>query len=337
MQIDRQELLNVLTKVQPATAKNKSIEQSDYFIFQNKMIQTYNDEISIYHPIDLDINGAIEASTFKDIISKLKTKEVNIETNEKELIISKGKKMKIGLPLKKEITSPFYDVESIENWKDLPTNFLDGIKFGSFCIADQNAGMAVLQCMYIDNDTIKASDGARLITYKLTSEMTSFLITGTAAKQLVKYPIEKYHITDEWLFFKTNEGVVFGCRVFFEAYPDIASILDMTGSNLTFPNSIIPILNKAEITAEDDENKKGKVVLVEFNEKQITVKSKSSKGWFKEFIDTEMDQGSFSFSINANYLKEILGNLTNCIIDDDASKIKFVGENWNHIVMLIKE
>ena len=62
MKINREELLNQLESVLPGLSTREIIEQSSCFVFMNKEVITYNDEISCSHKSRLDIEGAIVAT-----------------------------------------------------------------------------------------------------------------------------------------------------------------------------------------------------------------------------------------------------------------------------------
>ena len=84
MKLNTKDFQEALKIVKPGLARNENIEQSTSFAFKDGHIITYNDNISISHPIDdLDVTGAVIGSTLYDYVMKLKREEM-------ELKITKG-------------------------------------------------------------------------------------------------------------------------------------------------------------------------------------------------------------------------------------------------------
>ena len=73
MKINKAELQTALEKVKPGLASRELIEQSTSFAFMGDRVVTYNDEISISHPVaGVDINGAVKAQALYDFVSEVK-------------------------------------------------------------------------------------------------------------------------------------------------------------------------------------------------------------------------------------------------------------------------
>ena len=78
MKITKDELINTLKAVRPGLAAKEIIEQSTNFIFKDNTVATYNDEIMITHPTDLDLEGAVQASHFFTLLNKVKDEEIDL-------------------------------------------------------------------------------------------------------------------------------------------------------------------------------------------------------------------------------------------------------------------
>jgi len=106
LKINKSNLQKALEIVKPGLASKELIEQATSFAFINGCVITYNDEISISHPVDgLELEGAIQAEKLYSILTKLKTDEIEVTINDKEIILQSGKS-KIGLTLQSEIKLP---------------------------------------------------------------------------------------------------------------------------------------------------------------------------------------------------------------------------------------
>ena len=75
--MQKQELITALEKVKPGLASKDLIEQSTSFAFINGKVITYNDEISISHPVkDLKIEGAVQAESYINFYQKPRQKRL---------------------------------------------------------------------------------------------------------------------------------------------------------------------------------------------------------------------------------------------------------------------
>ena len=87
----KQDLLTALETVKPGLASKEMIEQSTSFAFMNDRVVTYNDEISLSHPVkDLEIEGAIQAEQLYKLLNKLKKDEIEVEIKGNELLLKSG-------------------------------------------------------------------------------------------------------------------------------------------------------------------------------------------------------------------------------------------------------
>jgi len=128
MQIKRTELKEALEIVKPGLASKEIIEQSTSFAFMGDKVVTYNDKISMSHPVKgLDITGAVKADEMYQLLSKLKADEMSLEVQDNEIIIKAGKST-AGLMLAGEITLPLDQIDEIDKMLPIPDGFLEGIR-----------------------------------------------------------------------------------------------------------------------------------------------------------------------------------------------------------------
>ena len=73
----RIDLLKALEIVKPGLASKEIIQQTTSFAFIEGRVVTFNDEISISHPVpDLDIQGAVQADELYKFLKKTKADEI---------------------------------------------------------------------------------------------------------------------------------------------------------------------------------------------------------------------------------------------------------------------
>jgi len=339
MQIDRKKLIETLKAVKPGLASKEIIEQSTSFIFRNKRVSTYNDEIMITHPVDLDLEGAIQGAQFYELLNKCKDEEVSLQVKDTQLSI-KGKKFKAGIRLDAEINLPIDEIPMPKksNWIDLPEGFAKAIKYCLFS-ASTDMSTPALTCIHILPPLIESTDGLRLTQYKLEGradkDTPSILLPVRAAVELINYPIEQYSTTAGWVHFKCATGAIFSCRTMEGKFPSLKRVVVMSGETVTFPKDMIEILERAEVLSETEITKE-RSITVELGDNAVTVKSESKAGWYEEEFRARYAGPEVAFNINAPFLKEILQYLRKAEIDEGGTKIKFTGDSFVHVIALMR-
>jgi DNA polymerase III sliding clamp (beta) subunit (PCNA family) len=338
MQINRQELLTALEKVKPGLANKEMIEQSTSFAFMDEKIVTYNDEISISHPVkNLNITGAVKAEELYKLLGKLKKDEIEVEITDNEILLTSGK-AKAGLTLQQEITLPLDEIE-IGAWKKLPDpeEFKKALSFVLFSVS-KDMSRPVLTCIHIDEaGYVEACDNQRLARYQIKKLPINIpLIPAFSINELLKYDFTHVCLSKVkgWAHFKTKEGTIFSCRTLAESYgdfPDVSHLLEIEGKEITFPKTINEILDRAIIFAKQDfamdEN-----ITINIKNKKIQIRAEGPSGWFEEQANIRYSNAPISFAINPNFFKDIINQSSSCIVGEKC--LKFIGGNWEHVVMV---
>jgi len=335
MKINRQELVNALEVVRPGLASKEMIEQSTSFAFINERIVTYNDEISISHPVkNLNITGAIKAEELYKLLGKLTGEELEIEITETEVLIQ-SEKAKAGFSLQKEITLPLMNIEELSAWKEFPDNLSTAMLFCLFsCSKDMSH--PVLTCIHLQKDGIVEScDNYRATRYEMgiTLPLDNVLIPGRTVEQLLKYEVKKVAESPGWLHFKTEDETIFSCRIIEGKYITLSPIFQGQGEKITFPEKIKDILEKASVFSKR-ELLLNETVSISLDDKKAYIRAEGESGWFEEEINARYSGEPITFHANPAFLQEICEKLQTCHLAE--GKIKFIGENWEHVVALQK-
>jgi DNA polymerase III sliding clamp (beta) subunit (PCNA family) len=336
MKINKKELLGALEKVKPGLSQKELIEQATSFAFMGEKVVTYNDEISISHPIKgLDIKGAIKAQSLYEFLNRVKEEEIDLECEENQIVI-KSKRAKAGLKLEQEIQLPVSEIGEFGEWEKLPENFKEAMKFCYPCCT-HDMSYPVLTCVYVSEDTVQASDSYQIVNYKLKEEMPckDFLIPANSVRELIKYDIEEIAEGLGWMHFKIKGGTVFSSRVIEAEFPDTKPHLKIEGEEFVFPKKIDEILSKALVFSKDSNSEDFPVVTVEIKNNYVKISSDNDYGWFEEKSKIEYAGNPIKFSIGIEFLINLFSKLQNCIIGTNT--IKFGGEDWVHIVAMINE
>jgi DNA polymerase III sliding clamp (beta) subunit (PCNA family) len=326
MKINRKELLEVLTKIKPALADEKSaIEQGRYFIFDKNIIYTFNDEIAITQNFKSDISGAIEAKKFYELLQKIKSDEIDITVKDDKEVIIKNGKTKAGIKFDPEINIFPLDTKDLE-FNRLPRKFIDGIKFSVFS-ASKDIAKFPLNCLSINGKSIVSCDNFRLTNYNLDREIKeSFLIDAVSAVHLTNHDIIKYCVTDEWLHFRDKDNITISCRQVNGDFPDVSHLLDVEGDIIEFPEGLSESIMRAKIMQDE-------MISIEIYEGKLTCKAKGESGWIEESSDIDYKGEGISFDVSPDFLKEVLALTRTGIVSENS--LLFEDENFKHVLALL--
>ncbi len=333
--INRAKLVEALEKVKPGLATKEMIEQSTSFVFMNGMVITYNDEISVAHPVEVlkDIEGAVKAEELYDLLTKMNDEEVEIDIVDNEFRIT-TENVKAGIILEEEIKLPVIENTQIEKWDPLPENFLTALKFVMFSCS-QDMSKPVLTCVNVTPSYVEASDGFRVTRQNLKTPLPTrtFLLPESSAQHVIRYDVKNIAVEDEWVHFQTRDGTILSCRVFNDNYPDIDAmgILEVEGTELHLPNNLNEVIERVAVFAKKQELT-GAEVSVRIADKKFRVRGQSEYGWVEEECRINYKKQPIQFSTNPDLLKDIVRLTQKCTIG--AGKMKFLGDGWVHVLAL---
>ncbi len=334
--ISKAKLVQALEKTRPGLANKEMIEQSTSFVFSNGKIITYNDEISIAHPLEelKNIEGVVKAEELYKLLTKMTDDELKISVVNNEFRIT-AKNVKAGLVIEQEIKLPLLKNIQLEKWQPLPENFLDALKLVMFsCSRDMSK--PVLTCLNITPNYVEASDGFRVTRRNLKGKIQTigaFLIPESSVKQVISYDVESIFVDEEWVHFKTKDNTTLSCRVFHDNYPNIdaTGILEVDGIELHFPSNLDKVIERVGVFA----NKQDLVdseVYIEIADKKFKVRGQNEYGWVEEECRINYNKNPIKFSTNPNFLKDIIPLTRKCTVG--LEKMKFVGDDWVHVLVL---
>lgn len=332
MKIKKEELRKALEIVKPGLANKEIIEQSTSFAFMDGRVVTYNDEISISHPVEgLEIMGAIPAQELYQLLGKTKKEDLEVQITDSEIRISSGRE-KAGFTLTQEIRLPLESMKIPDKWKKIPANLLEAIKFCAFCCS-RDMSRPVLTCVHVRKDgAIEASDGFRLTQYQMEKlPIKTFLLPATSSQHLQSLDVNEIAEGDGWVHFRTASGTIFSCRILADNYPDTSMLLEVTGQKIKLPKNLGDILDRASIFAKGEFflDTKAEITL---GKNRMSVRTAGTTSWFEAETNVRYDGDSLSFTINPQFLKEVCEKELSCIVGEN--RILFEGENWKHVIAL---
>ena len=334
MKLNKTELQKALEIVKPGLANKEMIEHSTSFAFMDGKVVTYNDEISLSHPVEgLEISGAVPAEELYKLLSKLKKDEVEITVEGNQILLKASSRSQAGLTLQQDIKLPLEEIGDVGKWKPLPEDFTKHVNFAiSSCSRDMSR--PVLICVHITKEGIvESSDGFRITRCELGEGMPikTFLLPATSAAQLSKLKPTKIAEGEGWIHFKTEEDTIMSCRIFEDDYPDASPFLEVEGVEITFPKTIVEVLDRVSVFSKRDYFLDEHITLT-LEDNRLKISAKSLTGWSKEELNIKYSDESISFDITPYLLMDILQETLTCIICED--RLKFEGAGWVYITVL---
>ncbi len=341
MKINRKELLEQLESVLPGLSAREIIEQSSCFIFKDKRVTTYNDEIACSQKSLLKIEGAVQAMPLISILRKLQEEELEIDINDKGTqLLVKGKHRRAGIQMEQDIILPIDAVDKPKKWKGLPADFADAIAFVQPC-AGSNESQFTLTCIHICPKWIEACDNHQVARYKIKTDIVNpTLIRKESLKYIVSLDMVIFSETKNWIHFKNSTGLIFSCRHFLvddsddekEGYPskDITKVLKTSGEPLILPKGLKESVEKAEIFSS--ENVEGSNVIVNLKPGKFKITGKGVLGWFTEIKKSKYNGKPLQFTIPTKLLLELVQQYSRCEVS--SSNLKITRENFVYVTAL---
>ena len=257
MKVNRKELLNELEAVLPGLSVKEEVEQSACVVFQNKMLYTYNDEISCSVKTSVNFNAAVQALPLVRTLRKMTDKNVTLKAEEGQLCVH-GKKRKIHITLSSDITLNIDAVDEPKKWKKLPKDFNDAMNMVSHCCGRDETRFA-LTCIHITPEYVEAMDNQQGCRYTITNKFKKeLLIRREVASHLNNSRMVSFSETKGWMHFKNKDGLILSCRRYLEDYPNLEDILNFKGKKVVLPEvGVDTSVEIAEIFSSDadDDNK----------------------------------------------------------------------------------
>ena len=335
MKIKTSELKKALEIVKPGLSTLEVIEQSTSFAFINGNVVTFNNELSVSHPVALDITGAVKADLVYKYLSKVKTEEVEIEATETELIIKSGRATS-GFAFMQDVTLPIdEELKQTGKWKTIPEKFLDYLKSASLsCSKDMST--PIITCVHVNGVYVESTDNFRLSQYILNEPIpvAAFLLPASSVPVVVSSKPTKIATGDGWIHFKNKENTVISCRILAQQFINTEQFIKTAkkGTEITLPENMKEVIDRAMVFIEKQNVIDEELTLV-IGKKSIEVSCESETGWFKETIKHKGEH-EFQITVAPSLLKNIMGKTNICYVLQDKHILYFKGENWIYITML---
>lgn len=334
--IKRTELKEALETVKPGLASKEIIEQSTSFAFMGDKVVTYNDKISMSHPVKgLDITGAVKADEMYQLLSKLKADEMSLEVQDNEITIKAGKST-AGLMLAGEITLPLDQIDEIDKMLPIPDGFLEGIRLAvQSCARDMSR--EILTCIEVKGDKLNSSDGMRLSVVELAKAMPvdTFLLPADVVPLVLQMKASQIALTEGWVHFGNAAGTMLSARIFADSFPDVSKLLQIIYAvEITLPEGLLEMMDRAAVFSKRDHYLDERVV-IQIEPKKIRIKGESETGWYKEVAKCAYDGDVITFDMVPFLFKDILGKVNTCKYSKEQGILKFESKEWQYIAKVL--
>ncbi|GAG37445.1 unnamed protein product, partial [marine sediment metagenome] len=176
MKVHRNELLNAIKTVRPATS---NIEDMSNLYFSGEDVVAYNDKMCLHYPFKSDFTFLINGNLMFNFVEKVDTEQITMAVKDDKLIMkAKGMKATLTTVLESEIIDRTKKVK--EEIKDLsvhtlPDNFVEGAYLCMFS-ASSDPTSGTLTCLNVNGKKIITGDARRGSLFTMKGEMESFMI-----------------------------------------------------------------------------------------------------------------------------------------------------------------
>jgi len=338
MKINREDFLKQLESVLPGLSTKEIIEQSSCFIFKDKRVYTYNDEIACSQKSLLKIEGAVPAMPLILSLRKLKaeTLEVNVNDDKSQLLIDVSKNERFWVHMEAEITLPVGKIDKPKRWKKLAENFADAISIVWPCAKDSSGSSVweVVECVHIAPKFIEATDNHQVTRYRIKTPVDKdILLRKENAKFLIPFEMAEFSETKHWTHFRNADGLILSCRHISEDYlssGDILQVLKTKGEPLALPKGLKETVEKAEIFSS--ENPFDDLVSVTLKKGKFRIVGTGTFGGFREKKKSKYKGKTIQFTIPPKLLLELVQHYNECEVTESRLKVK--GSKFVYVTVL---
>lgn len=332
MILNRKDLLKIFDKIMPGIDKKDSLEGMSHFYFSGTNIITYNDRISIQHPLKTDFDLFVKATDIYKILSKLKTDDITLVGDKDKLNIScKTMKANLATVSNDEVISRIKNVASSLSkikWKKLPTNFISNLILCSYTASTQESDRT-LTCVYVNGSDCVASDNNRISHAKMEEPVDELFVKASEIKNLASINPVEYAVSKSWIHFKNSDGCIFSIIKVSGNFPDFLPFFDFEGTEVNLPSDILEGVDIASVLVSDDPAIQFKISKGFCH---ISVQSEAGTMKFRSKID--YNGKDVSFTINPDFLKQMMEHSSSITVSNKMAKLHTDDENFSMVTAL---
>lgn len=293
---------------------------------------TFNDEVACRKEIGISITGAIQATSLLDILSKLDEPELRVRENGDSELEFRGQGKGFGVTKDAEIFLPIDRVEMPEKWRPLEKEFTEAIGLVQHCVSHDENNF-ILTCIHLHPEHIEACDNLQSMRCKVrTGLKKSVLVRGNSLAHITTLGMDQVALTQSWIHFKNQAGLIFSCRRYSDNYHDLDQIMNFKGHPMVIPKGMAVASERAAIFAADKSG--DPLVTVALSSGTIRIVGEGLSGWYKEVKKIAYDGPAIEFVIAPDLLKHISERYSDAQLME--GKLKVCGGHWEYVTVLGK-
>ena len=331
-EVNRVEMSDILSSLKPGINLNGVIDYADSFIFQGDSVHSYNNEIAVGHPLPegLSLTGAVVAEPLLRFLSCVSAESVNFDTTEKELIV-KTKNSKASFPLKIDKSFPVscIPIPEKKGWKELSCQLVDAL----LLVAKSSSSVptSILSFICIRKQLVIATDRFCLSAFMIPGLEDMPLLPSGIVSYFQEFKPTMFSFSKDWIHFFNEKESTLSCRCGEGEFPDVSSLLKITGQTILLPKDLSEVLKRAGLFSKTEIDFEKQLISLEAKEGQLFVKGTGWTGSFEETIPME-DDSEFSFSVHPDYIISAMELGRKMILNEKALLLK--GKNFSHLISL---
>lgn len=335
----RKGLVDVLNQVKPGIGNKESDIQATCLVFDDGMVYSYNDELSVtqYLPKGLkDVCCAVQAKELIALLSKLKDEEIDLFLDGTALHIH-GKRAKAELVIEREIRMPIGDIKYPKKLYDLPEDFGRALKL-CLPIVGRDLSLPLSTCLHLNGDLMEASDVDKAARYIFNTKFPfddAIFLPGTAARHLTQYKLEAVAVTKGWIHFETADNVLLSCRTYYKGqqFANLTPLLDQKGTDIELPTELADAMDRSGIftaSAEAGDSESDQYVLVTIEDDWCIVQGEGAVGRYTEKVRLKYSGRPIVFATKAEILLNAISDNMLCTICE--RHVKMHNDEFCHLV-----
>lgn len=343
MKVEKGKFQAMLASVKPGLAKREIFEQATHFIFTGQHLMTYNDSVCISYPFESDFQCSVKAEDLYKTLNKIVADAVQISSAETKMSI-KSTRTSLNLSTVVDEDHKVADLAMKlqkstegEEWNPLPDNFIEGVSLCVFSAStDLTAG--VLTGVLVQGDDIFTSDRHRASWFKLSHAINDVMIMRAKdALELIKFPLVKYQAHDNWLHFRTEEGVMFSVRSVLGEFRDIKWLFEETekaeaDAFFKLPDDLKDTLEIAIVMAEDEGIHTN--VSISIGNNVFRCYASKRRGEVERSLSVKYTRDPVEFKINPKFLLQALSSGTTTM-SLRSSRAFMSSGSFKHVMALV--
>lgn len=328
MEINRQALLKKLQLVSPGISPRGITEQSNCFIFRNRRLYTYNDEICCsVGSAEFAIEGILEHVGLLGILNKLKQETISVECGKESLLIQCADS-RTGLTLEKELRLPLDSIVFPTEWQDLPADFGSAVALAKEC-AMKDETRFDLSCVHIHPKWIEGCDDSQMLRYRIkTGVPESVLVRATSMKQFAQLGMDQFALDESWLHFRNSkEDLMYSVRKYHEPYPEMTAFYKVEGHPLTFPGGLAEKVDAVNHFSSDSTNEVNHV-FVDLRPGKMKLKGIGSYGWHEVRCKVTYSGEPLLFNVSPRLLVDFSSKAHECSVTSERLLVNGGNYKW---------